>query len=121
MSTTNRREVAKRLTREIAVTTDPETLIRLTTQLAKMLPKRAMGRPRKPAGEAKQNLPAPDGKEVLLRLVLQIESKIKARGGWSALARPEQEALLTEAKNSISAAERAALEAYGHNRENPRL
>jgi len=40
MGNNNRREVAKRLTQEIGVTTDPKTLIELSKQLAKVLPKR---------------------------------------------------------------------------------
>ena len=40
MSKNNRTQVARRLTEEINQTTDPQTLIELTKQLAKVLPKR---------------------------------------------------------------------------------
>jgi hypothetical protein len=113
MGKTNRTEVVKRLTQEIEVTTDPKTLIELSRQLVKLLPKpkQVRGRPRKVAEEPKKNLPLPDGKQVLNRLVLKVEAKCKVRGGWSALMRADKDTLLAEATKSLSAEECEALEA----------
>ncbi len=52
----SKREIAKRLEQEIAVTTDPKTLIELTRQLAKMQPKQRLRR--KPV-EVKKSNPIP--------------------------------------------------------------
>ena len=109
MGKNNRREVAKRLTQEIAVTTDTKTLLELSKQLTKVLPKRR--RTRKPLEEPKKTLAIPDGNQVLNRVVVEIESKCKGRGGWSALTRADKDTLLAEVKNSLSVEECAALEA----------
>ncbi len=113
MSKTNRREVAKRLTQEISVTTDTDTLIRLTRQLAKVLPKQRRTRKLVERPKPIDGLKMPDGRKTLNRLVLQIEEKCKGRGGWLALKRVEKDALLAEAKATLSAEERAAIEALG--------
>jgi hypothetical protein len=125
MGKNNRREVAKRLTQEIAAATDPETLIRLTTQLTKVLPKRR--RTRKPLGEPKktttpestfvkgdyprggdflENLPM--GEREFWRLILGVE----ATSGYRTMTPGEVSAFMGKMKAGFSDAERAALEAY---------
>jgi hypothetical protein len=52
-----------------------------------------------------------DGNQLANRLVVQIEGKCRARGGWNALTRAEKDALLAEAKKNLTAEERAAIEA----------
>lgn len=70
MGKNNRTEVAKHLTQQISATTDPQTLIELTKQLAKVMPKR-----RQPAEKSKKNAPLPDGRQVFSRVMGEIEKQ----------------------------------------------
>ena len=101
-------EVLKRFKEEIKKTTDPETLLKLTAEYTKL---RKQKRARKPT-VASTTQPT-DGARLTHHLVVQIEAKCKGRGGWLKLSRAEKDALLAEAKATLSAEERAAVEAFG--------
>ncbi len=126
MSKSHRKEIAKRLKQEIDACTDPETLIRLTTQYAKVLPKQRRTRKlvektpitqpdrlskRRDTGTEVDRLA--DAEWLLHDTVLQIEAKCRARGGWLKLTRAEKDTIKAEVIGKLTAEERAAIEALG--------
>jgi len=132
-----RREAIVKLREQIAACKDdPKTLVSLTRQLNKMLPKKkaAMGRPRNETptrktlakdaaaqaaestyvrnGSALDNMPL--GKQTSHRMVLALEAEDKRRGfaGLPAMTAEEQAVFLAQVVGGFSDTERAALEAY---------
>ncbi len=127
MATNNRREVAKRLAQEIAVTTDPKTLSELTRQYAKVLPKK---RSRRKPVEVKKNDPIKqagrlskrmhtgsavddlsEGDWLIHSMVVEFEAKEREhriRTGRQ-LTQTEKDALLAEVQGSLSADDLEAL------------
>ena len=106
----SREEVAQRLIEKIRTTKNTKTLIKLSAQFSKLMPK-PVGRPKNPTltGSMLDNLS--EGERLRHRLVVQIENECKSRGGWSALTRVDKDALLADATKSLSAEERVAIEA----------
>ncbi len=121
MSTSHRREVAKRLKQEIDATTDPQRIIELSNALAKFTPRPRQARrgPRKVeatkspskvsiidtiTGSALDELS--DGKKMLFWLVKQIEKMRKEKK-----TKAEQDALIQELYAGLSERDRAALDA----------
>jgi hypothetical protein len=109
----SKREVAKRLEQEIAVTKDPKTLIELTRQHAKMQPKQRLRRKRaeKPAEGSKKNRSLreiytgsvfdalSDEKLVIHHLVIMIENKQRELG--RKLTETEKEEIVATARLSF--------------------
>lgn len=126
MGKNNRREVAKRLTQEISVTTDTATLLELSKQLTKVLPKRR--RTRKPLEEEPKKKTTPEdtfvkkdyphggdfleklpmGRREFWRIILGVE----AAPGVSTMTREERLSLIAKMIEGFSNTERAAFEAY---------
>jgi hypothetical protein len=127
MAKTNRREISKRLNEAIAACTDPEQLIKLTRQFAKIQPKPSKRGSRKPAASVQptKQVGRPlraiytgsafeymsDGDLVAHHLVLQMEKRQRETGGLR--TRAEREIVWEELKGSLSERDRAALEALG--------
>ena len=110
MSKQHRTQMIKSLKEAMEKTKDPEMLLKLSQQAEKLMPK--------PGKETRGRKPTsvdslPDGKRITHHLVMMIEAKCKGRGGWLKLSRPEKDALLAEAKKSLSKEECAAIEAFG--------
>ncbi len=124
MGTNNRREVAKRLAQEIAKTTDPKTLIELSSLLAKMQPtKRRQRKPvEKPAEGPKKKKRSlreiytgsvykamSDDDLVIHHLVMLIEKRQREQGRKFTPA--ERDAFVAQVLGSVPENERAAYEA----------
>ena len=91
MGKNNRREVAKRLTQQIAETKDdPQTLIELTKQLAKVLPKRRQ------SAERPQRTPRADGRQVLSRVMNEIEKQRRDKNEVLASLSPKEREAFNE-------------------------
>lgn len=116
MAKNNRNEVAKRLTQEIKTTKDPQTLIELTKQLAKVLPKRkSVAKPTPgpkstyvPNGSAMGSLPL--GEQTLNRVVMALEDasrkcRLEQGRDWTEV---EKYVVLQQTFTAFSDNERAA-------------
>ena len=125
MGANNRSEVARRLTQEISVTKDPKTLLALSKQLTKVLPKRR--RARKPLQEPKRKTTPestfvksdyprhgdfleklPMGEREFWRLIFALQ----ATPGHRTMTPDEQCAFMVKMIETFSDAERAAYEAF---------
>jgi hypothetical protein len=119
MTKSHEEKLIKSLEKSIAATDDPQLKARLTGQLTRVL----TVKPEVRAKRSKDFKPSlrelykgsvydemSDGELFTHHLVVQIEAKCRNRGGWGALTRPEKDALLAEATETLSTEERAAIE-----------
>ena len=129
MSKHARVEAIRKLKEQLQLANDPETVLRITNQIAKLTPKpRQARRPRK----SQETSAPPSGKRILILnrvtgtavdqlspkeklmnyLVEEYEKRCRARGKtFSDLSRAEKDAMSAELMGSLSAEERAVLEA----------